>query len=92
MNKIELTVSNKKVSLSNDNSKIKIKGMTWADFSELVTTTSSSFELEFFSFKDIKNWDGIVEYFTYLQWHPDIKVLTKLEKKEYNKLPEGVVI
>jgi hypothetical protein len=66
--------------------------MTWADFSDLISyETHSSFELNFYDFKKIKSWEDIVEYFTYIQWHPNIKVLTNLEKRKYTKLPEGIV-
>jgi hypothetical protein len=92
INKIDLTIDSKKISLLNNKNSIKIIGMTWVDFSDLISyETRSSFELNFYYFKEIKSWSDIVEYFTYIQWHPKIKVLTKLEKRKNTKLPLGLI-
>lgn len=93
MNNIELSIFNKKVLLKNNNGKISIQGLKWYKFKKLIETlTTSNFELTKYNFEDIKTWGDIVEYFTNIEWNPNIKVITKLERKPYTKLPTGVVI
>jgi hypothetical protein len=93
MDTIELKIFDKKVLLKNENNKIIIQGFRWNRFKKLIeSTTSSNFELENFNFSIVKSWSDILNYFTYLQWNPNIKVITQLEKKPYTKLPKGSYI
>jgi hypothetical protein len=93
INKIELTIFNKNVLLKNNNGKIIIQGFKWNRFKKLIETlTTSNFELTKYNFSNVKTWDDIVEYFTNIEWNPNIKVITQLERKPYTKLQRGVYI
>lgn len=84
MDKLELLFFGKQISLEKRGGKIIINGINWDIFKKIIATqTLSSFEITKYNFLDIKNWNDILNYFTYLHWNPNIKVISKLQKRKH---------